>query len=676
MPFQVSPGVISPEIDLTTIVPAVSTSEGALSGVFRWGPVEERILCADETDYALKFGFPDNGNFETWFTGANFMSYGAALFVVRASNNATSALAGPSYNVSTVSATTVKNDIDFETQGGAVANSGTTYYVARYPGTMGNSLRISVCDSSNAYTSTLTSTDANNLVTFSFTVGSNVVVMNVQNSANDTASATTSANNLLNSLTVTDYVMAGNNVTGTQFLKVSGKGTIATVNTSTVTANISLSSILTLASNVSANNLTRFWEFYSVVDRAPGTSSYVANAGGAGDEMHVVVVDDNGAFTGVRGEVLEVFRALSRATNAQGEEGGSNYYKTVINHDSGYVRWCFDRAGATSATASAVTGVNTVPLSLKFYGGVDTDDEQTISIAALARGYNLFKSSEDIDVSLILQGKARGGILDTQLGNWLIDNISETRRDCVTFISPRREASVFNTLTPAEDTVAFRNQLRSTSYAVLDSGYKYMYDRYNDVYRWVPMNGDTAGLCVRTDQNRDPWWSPAGFNRGNLKNLVKLAFNPNHAQRDLLYKAGVNPIVTFPGQGTILFGDKTLLAKPSAFDRINVRRLFIVLEKAISTAARYAILFEFNDEFTRAQFRNLVEPYLRDIHGRRGIYDFKVVCDTTNNTPEVIDRNEFIGDIYIKPARSINFITLNFVAVRTGVEFSEVVGKF
>ncbi len=244
------------------------------------------------------------------------------------------------------------------------------------------------------------------------------------------------------------------------------------------------------------------------------------------------------------------------------------------------------------------------------------------------------------------------------------------------FASPERGDVVgVQAGTQADNIVEFRNALRSTSYGVLDSGYKYTYDRYNDVYRFVPLNGDTAGLCVRTDNIRDPWFSPAGFNRGQIKNIVKLAYNPDKADRDTLYKAGVNPVVTFPGQGTLLFGDKTLLAKPSAFDRINVRRLFIVLEKAIATAAKFT-LFEFNDDFTRAQFRNLVEPYLREIQGRRGIYDFKVVCDTTNNTPEVIDSNQFIGDIYIKPARSINFIQLNFVAVRTGVEFSEVVGQF
>jgi phage tail sheath protein FI len=276
----------------------------------------------------------------------------------------------------------------------------------------------------------------------------------------------------------------------------------------------------------------------------------------------------------------------------------------------------------------------------------------------------------------VLAGKARGGTNGEQLANYIVDNICEARKDCIAFISPDKSDVVNITTGDTEARVVeFRNSCRSTSYATLDSGYKYAYDKYNDIYRWVPLNGDVAGLCAATDQARDAWWSPAGFNRGAIKNVVKLAWNPKKAERDIIYKSGINPVVNFPGNGIILFGDKTLLAKPSAFDRINVRRLFIVLEKAIATAAKFT-LFEFNDAFTRASFVNLVTPFLRDIQGRRGVYDFAVVCDETNNTGEVIDRNEFIGDIYIKPAKSINFIQLNFVAVRTGVEFSEVIGNF
>jgi phage tail sheath protein FI len=315
--------------------------------------------------------------------------------------------------------------------------------------------------------------------------------------------------------------------------------------------------------------------------------------------------------------------------------------------------------------------------------GSDGLDESNATLPIIGGALDLFVSPEDVDISLVMQGKPIAGttvvggetITNFQLANYIIDNICETRKDCIALISPDKSKVLNNVGNEALSLKNWRGAIRNTSYAVLDSGYKYQYDRYNDVYRWIPLNGDIAGLCVRTDNTNDAWWSPAGFNRGNIKNVIKLAWNPRKAERDVLYSNGINPVVTFPGQGTILFGDKTLQAKPSAFDRINVRRLFIVLEKAISVAAKYS-LFEFNDAFTRAQFKNLVTPYLRNIQGRRGITDFLVVCDETNNTPQVIDSNQFVGDIYIKPARSINFIQLNFVAVGTGVQFSEVVGKF
>ena len=301
----------------------------------------------------------------------------------------------------------------------------------------------------------------------------------------------------------------------------------------------------------------------------------------------------------------------------------------------------------------------------------DGKDGTTPSAAQKIAGYNYFKDADDVDVSLIL-----GGSADATLAEHLITNIAEVRKDCIVCLSPERADVVNNNSydgKETDDVISFRDSLSSSSYAVMDSGWKYQYDKYNDVYRYVPLNADTAGLMVQTDSTRDPWYSPAGFNRGNVKNTVRLAYNPNKAERDRLYKKGINPVVTFPGQGTVLYGDKTMLANPSAFDRINVRRLFIVLEKAISTAAKFT-LFEFNDDFTRSQFRNLVDPFLRDVQGRRGITDFRVVCDATNNTSGVIDRNEFVGDIYVKPNRSINYIQLNFTAVRTGVEFSEIVG--
>jgi len=451
-----------------------------------------------------------------------------------------------------------------------------------------------------------------------------------------------------------------------------------------------------LRSDYVSDTIQRYWEFFNVVDTAPGQSDYVLYNGNtaAQDELHVVVVDDDGDFTGVPGTILEVYKGVSRATDSKNVDGTNNYYKDVINKNSGYIWWTGDRSVATSAPARTIASSTSIaPASIPLVLGADGHSEANATLGILGDAYDLFAAAEDIDISLVLQGKPVGGLTVVEgrtvknfmLANYIIDNIvggssfdqqnPNGRRDCVAFVSPDLDTVLNNTGDEALDVKAWRGALHSSSYAVMDSGYKYQYDKYNNVYRWIPLNGDIAGTCVRTDNTNDAWWSPAGFNRGQIKNLVKLAWNPRKSERDLIYPVGVNPVVTFPGEGTVLFGDKTLQSKPSAFDRINVRRLFIVLEKAIATAAKYS-LFEFNDAFTRAQFKNLVVPYLRTIKGRRGITDFLVVCDETNNTPAIIDSNQFIGDIYIKPARSINFIQLNFVAVPTGVQFSEVVGKF
>jgi hypothetical protein len=324
--------------------------------------------------------------------------------------------------------------------------------------------------------------------------------------------------------------------------------------------------------------------------------------------------------------------------------------------------------GVTSQATGTVGSVLGGSIDVSLTGGVDGNS--VLLDGDYMNGYSYFQSGENINISLLLSGAA-----SSTLDIYLINDIAEYRKDCVVFISPPVEAVVNNTGNETPDIVAFRNQLPSSSYAFMDSGWKYMYDKYADLYRWCPLNGDIAGLCVNTDNVRDPWWSIAGYSRGLIKNVIRLAWNPRKAYRDTLYQNGVNSVMSQPGQGTLLFGDKTLLSKPSAFDRINVRRLFIVIEKAISTAANFT-LFEFNDQFTRAQFVSLVDPYLRTVMGRRGITDYRIVCDETNNTPDVIDSNGFVGDIYVKPNRSINFIQLNFVAVRTGVSFDEIVGKF
>ena len=414
------------------------------------------------------------------------------------------------------------------------------------------------------------------------------------------------------------------------------------------------------------------WVYSSLFTSTPNTSTYVANKGGANDEIHIVVIDEDGLFSGTRGTVLEKFPFVSKASDARDDSGNNNYYKEVIQNKSKYIYWMSHPTTVAGNLAfGAAAAANTFQLltanvTISLSGGVDG----TISTANVVNAYSFFNNAESVDISLIVSGPSDNNTIP----NALITT-AEARKDCVVFLSPPKANCVDNAGSETTNIVTYRNTLTSTSYAVLDSNWKYQYDKYNDVYRWVPLNGDVAGLCARTDLERDPWFSPGGFNRGIIKNVIKLAWNPTKTNRDDLYVKGINPIVSFQGEGTVLFGDKTMLSKPSAFDRINVRRLFIVLEKAIARAARFS-MFEFNDQFTRAQFVALVEPFLRDVQGRRGITDFRVVCDDTNNTGEVIDRNEFIGDIYIKPARSINFIQLNFVAVRTGVSFDEVVGKF
>jgi phage tail sheath protein FI len=411
------------------------------------------------------------------------------------------------------------------------------------------------------------------------------------------------------------------------------------------------------------------WAFAGNFTDIPATSDFVGAQNGSNDELHVIVIDEDGKFTGTANTILEKFAFVSKASDAKNSDGSTNFYRDAINNRSRFIHWLSHPASGTNwgNTASGTTFSNTTVLVTRsLNGGADG----TITTANVINSYSQVADPDSTEISLIVSGPA-----DATVANHLIDNIAEVRKDCVVFVSPEENDVVDNAGSEATDILIYRNSLTSSSYAVMDTGWKYQYDKYNDVFRWVPLNGDIAGLCARTDLERDPWFSPGGLNRGVIKNVVKLAYNPSKADRDILYLKGVNPVVAFQGEGTVLFGDKTLLSRPSVFDRINVRRLFIVLEKSIARAARSS-LFEFNDQFTRAQFVALVEPFLRDVQGRRGINDFRVVCDETNNTPEIIDRNEFVGDIYIKPSRSINFIQLNFVAVRTGVSFDEIVGQF
>jgi len=694
MPFQLSPGVNVSEIDLTGIVPAVATSDGAIAGVFNWGPIGTRQLIDTETKLVSTFGKPTSNNAETWFTAANFLSYGNRLYVTRVANttaeaNATlSAVAGPALvgDVDDMTAQVVKNNEDYATK----TFDANVYFVARYAGSVGNSLKISICDNADGFSKILymngledVSQVVDVVANLSISVGSSSGLLSVIPGGGGTAGDADDYGIYLEQyITPGDSLVVGNGSIGTQNLRISSLGSYV-ANSTGAFLPINFDTTYRLSTDFSTSDtvnstISRIWNNSTYVENSPTTSDYQNNFGNSSviDTMHVVVTDERGLFTGVPGTVLEVYNGVSRATDAKTVGGAINYYKQVINQTSKYIWVASDLPGINSNTAANLTDSdNTTTTIYDFIGGQDGVSESSISLGTVAAGYDLYKSAEDVDVSLILQGKPIGSGGTYQLANYIIDNICETRKDCIVLVSPEDSVVITNAGNEALKLVEWRNNIHDSSYAVLDSGYKYQYDRYNDVYRYIPANGDVAGLCARTDSVRDPWWSPAGFNRGQLKNLVKLRWNPKQADRDILYKNSINPLVSFPGQGTVLYGDKTLQSKPSAFDRINVRRLFIVLEKAIATASKF-FLFEFNDEFTRAQFKSLVTPYLRDIQGRRGITDFLVVCDGTNNTGERIDRNEFWGDIYIKPARSINFIQLNFVAVRTGVQFSEIVGKF
>lgn len=631
MGFLISPGVSVSEVDLTTIVPSVATTGGAVAGNFKWGPIEKRILIDSEIRLAEKFGEPDANTYQYFFTASNFLSYGNNLRVVRAANNATR-----NATANSAAALLIKHEEDYEAN--YLDGSGTFgMWAARYGGAYGNNLKVSICPSSNAFSSnvsSLTSSTANAAV-----VGATTV--------NTDGSPTTY-------LVVDDLVKLGTN----DYIRV----------TAVASGSLTLASALT--ANISAGTaILRKWRYADEFDSAPGTSEYASAVSGSGDECHIIVVDEDAGISGTAETVLEKYPFVSKGSDVKDASGSSLYYPQVIFNKS---KWIYFGDHHTNGTnwGSAAANVTFTAVATTTYSSLGGGVDAPMVNADIVTGYDKFANADEVDVSLVL-----GGPANQTVATHIISNIVETRKDCVAFLSPLFADVVDNASGEADDIVTYRNLLTSTSYAVLDANWKYQYDKYNDVYRWIPLNGDTAGLCVRTDNTRDPWYSPAGFNRGQIKNVIRLAWNPSQAERDTLYKNGINPVVTFAGEGPILYGDKTLQSKPSAFDRINVRRLFIVLEKAISRAAKYS-LFEFNDEFTRAQFSAMVEPFLRDIQGRRGIYDFRVVCDTSNNTPEVIDRNEFIGDIYIKPSRSINFIKLNFVAVRTGVAFEEVVGKF
>jgi hypothetical protein len=661
MAFQVSPGVLVQEIDATNVIPAVSSSTGAYCGYFGWGPSEEVTTVSSGKGLVESFGEPANTDIaaEHFYPAANFLDYGIDLKVVRiATTSMVNATTTSGQSLLIKNLTHYRDN--YNTGAASVGN-----YASRYAGSLGNSLKISACGGASAFAATTVTT----------TNGT-------------TAIAGTSIE-----VTLGEKFIVGDIITAIGSDTTRYKVSVITFDSgATGAATVTLAqeddSTQGLAVAVSSSaNISREWEFAQLFNKAPGTSTYASTRSSAGvtDELHIVVLDEDGLISGTPGTVLEKFEALSKASDAKDEFGTTNYYVTVLQNKSEYVYWMDHSStmgSAGSAAAGVTFGTGTLPDSLSFTNGADGNQPTTAQ--KITAWDTHFGSADNEDISLLISGtnqadNGSGTAVTTRAEatsyyNQLM-NIAEDRKDCVVFFSPTKSDCVDSGVSGATNVKATADTLNGSSYATMSCNWLYQYDRYNDRYVYIPDNGSVAGLCARTDFTNDAWYSPAGYSRGQIFGVTKLAFNPTKAQRDTLYKARVNPVVTFSGQGTILFGDKTLVANDaSAFSRINVRRLFIVLEKAISTAAKFQ-LFEFNDSFTRANFRAAIEPFLRQVQGRRGIYDYQVICDETNNTSGVIDSSQFVASIFIKPARAINFITLTFVASRSGVDFEEVYGQ-
>lgn len=759
MPFALSPGVTVIEKDFSSIIPAVSTSAGATAGVFSWGPVSEPTTVTSEDVLVERFGQPNDYNFKSFFTAANFLSYTNNLIVNRVDTTG--------IRNAVVSAAGEVLDVTFSTQGSGFKpghNTTVTFSAPETPGGVtatgtvvlsgGAVTSITVVSGGSGYTSTpqvtlsapdieggqqalATATVVNGVVTAITLVSGNegsgylnspiVTIQEAPVGGANAQATSTIATSYINKINITNggsgYVQVP-----TVTITASNQGSVGAVVLPT-----GVQAILSSSSGVKIKNsqhyLSQFRDFQQsvygmfaarypgamgngiqviLVDNAvyawaslnssntiakliinsfagaPGTSTQASLKSVQNDELHVLVLDSlSGTWTGTPSSVLEKYSYLSKLKGVTRSDGTNLYFRDAINSISKYL-WVLNTPSAvqindpqnadwnlsvdTIAAGTNLRDLKSTPQILTLSGG---QDDYSATAGQVEEAFMQFSNTDLYDISLIASGD-----VSVSTANKLIGDLAEVRRDCVVFVSPRNSDGtpiIASGDTGVQAIKTFKSTMTNSTYAVLDSGAKYQYDRYNDVYRWIPLNGDVAGLCARTDYTTDPWFSPGGFTRGQIKNVVKLGFNPGQVERDNLYKESVNPVVTFPGQGTVLFGDKTFTSKPSAFDRINVRRLFIVLEKAIATAAKYQ-LFEFNDDFTRAQFRNLVEPFLRNVQGRRGIIDFRVKCDATNNTGEVIDRNEFVASIFIKPNRSINFITLNFVAARSSVSFDEIGG--
>jgi DNA/RNA endonuclease YhcR with UshA esterase domain len=664
-----SPGVSIKEIDLTPTINVSDQNIGAVVIAAETGPVDTITFVSSEKELVETFGKPNDYNYESWFAASTVIQYGGIVAVVRpTSNNIVLNCASDAGLTNFI----IKSKFDFDNY------SGTAFkFAGRAAGSLFNSIKVVAVDHGADQVITYSGTDP------SVTAGDAIRILNS------------------GTLTTTGWIYKVDTTANTIHIILSDTTKrIPTSGNSTysITDNAGTPVVLVGAGEISSVTNT----YYDTLEYAsglkwrdvapqPGTSSSVAAKGGKFDEMHILVIDEDGSVTGTPNTILEKYLFVSKAKDATTLDGSLVYFHTAIAERSNYVfpgystgidfissskitlegvtNTSIGETNSSNKVFSPISNSGSPVLGFSLSGGTDYDFANDITDiqAAVTGGYELFRDSETFnDIDFLIPGS-----INADRVSKLID-IAESRRDCIAVISPRR-SDVINSSTSTiktENIVDFFSNIQSSSFAMFDSGYKYIYDKFNDQYRYVPCAADVAGLCINTTINSETWFSPAGYNRGNLRNATKLAYSPKQSERDRLYTNRINPIVSFPGQGIVLFGDKTALSSPSAFNRINVRRLFIEIEKNIARFSKFQ-LFEINDEVTRSSFKSTVEPYLRGVQGRRGIYDFLVVCDETNNPSDVIDRNEFNAEIYVKPGRSINYITITFVATRTGISFSE-----
>ena len=726
MPLNLaSPGILVREVDLTNgRIDPTTDKIGAIVAPFPKGPVNLPTLVSTEQQLVDIFGEPAaiDKHYEHWLTASSYLAYGGSLQVVRASgDNLTNALAGSASSI------TINSTEDYVTKTYDENTIGNVTVVARNPGSWGNGIQVAIIDS-------LADQTINGLDPTGVSVG-----MGLTQSLDGKVligSGTTSSLNGYYLKGIITEVGAGTSTVkvkvnsyidpngdevdvdysaGGTFQFETGAGTVgihSVGETSAFDSRVYSNSVDwfdTQTVQISSTGISTVTYKWNALAGRPGTSSFAESRKSKNDEVHVIVFDGNGAITGTVGTVLEKHLSLSKAKDAVFSAGSPSYWRKYLYNNSELIFGGGAPAGITTTGYSSgftlqgddawdqpaegiifsASGNQTLTLTNGFNydysSGIGTAGALDSTKADINGGYDILGNTEEYDVDFLIQGSASYGKEEAQALASKLISVAELRKDSIAFISPYRGAFLSesadnktNTINSAntitDNVVSFFAPLPSSSYAVFDSGYKYMYDRFANTFRYVPLNGDIAGICARNDINNFPWFSPAGTARGSILNAIKLAYNPTKAQRDVLYTNRINPVIFSPGDGIILFGDKTGLSRASAFDRINVRRLFLFLEDAISAAAKDQ-LFEFNDEITRTNFVNIVEPFLRDVQAKRGITDYVVVCDQTNNTAAVIDANEFVADIFIKPARSINFIGLTFVATRTGVSFEEVIGN-